>query len=239
MRRREHRRERRAARGGHGSGAYQCSGAVRRGAGSVTGYARHAVWTGAAAVIAAYLLGSLSPALWIARCRGVDIRAVGSGNPGATNVGRALGRQAGLTVLALDALKGALPTLGGVAAFGATDARTAAMGVAAVAGHVWPIWHGLRGGRGAATGLGALFAVAPGAGGLAALGYAVARRASGRASVGSLVGATLGATALVAWEFFEGRATPRTWMACALLALIVGAHGPNLARLARGEEPRT
>jgi glycerol-3-phosphate acyltransferase PlsY len=197
------------------------------------------VWTGAAAVIAAYLLGSLSPALWIARRRGLDIRAVGSGNAGATNVGRALGRQAGLTVLALDALKGALPALAGVAAFGATDARTAAMAVAAVAGHVWPVWHGLRGGRGAATGLGALFAVAPGAGGLAALVYVVARRASGRASVGSLAGAVCGATALVAWEFLAGTATPRTWMALALLALIVGAHGPNLARLARGEEPRT
>ncbi len=191
-------------------------------------------------MIAAYLLGSVSFARWIARRRGVDIRSVGSGNPGATNVGRALGPRAGRVVLVLDALKGGLPTLCGVAAFGAADPRTAAIGMAAVAGHLWPIWHGLRGGRGAATGLGALLAVAPAAGALAGFGYAIARRASGRASVGSLAGAALGTVALVGWELRgPGPVTPRSWMAVALLALIVAGHAPNLARLARGEEPRT
>jgi glycerol-3-phosphate acyltransferase PlsY len=191
-------------------------------------------------VIAAYLLGSVSFARWFARREGLDIQAFGSGNPGATNVERALGPRAGRTVLALDALKGALPTLGGVAAFGATDARTAAIGVAAVAGHLWPIWHGLRGGRGAATGLGVLFAVAPWAGAIAGLSYLLARRASGRASVGSLAGAALGTGALAGWEWHgTGPVTPRTWMALVLLVLVVGAHGPNIARLVRGEEPRT
>jgi glycerol-3-phosphate acyltransferase PlsY len=198
------------------------------------------VWTAAAAVIAAYLLGSVSFARWLARRKGLDIQAFGSGNPGATNVGRALGPRAGRTVLALDALKGALPTLGGVVSFGATDARTAAIGVAAVAGHLWPVWHGLRGGRGAATGLGVLFAVAPGAGAIAGLAYLLARWGSGRASVGSLTGAGLGTGAIAGWEWQGPEPmTPRTWMALLLLALVVGAHRPNIARLVRGEEPRT
>ncbi len=212
-----------------------------RGAGpGAPGYAPPAVWTGAAATIAAYMLGSVSFAILVARRAGVDLRAAGSGNPGATNVGRVLGRRAGRLVLALDALKGAAPALAGVLAFGATDARTAAIGVAAVVGHVWPLWHGGRGGRGAATGLGVLLATAPPAGALAGLGYAVARRASGRASVGSLAGALLGSAALIAWEqHAPGHATPRSWMALGLLAVVVVAHTPNLARLARGQEPRT
>jgi len=196
------------------------------------------VWVGLSVVTAAYLLGSVSFGLVIARSRGVDLRSVGSGNVGATNVGRALGKPTGRLVLLLDALKGAVPTLVAVRIFGATSAWTAASGVAAVAGHLWPIWHGLRGGKGAATGLGVLLAVVPVAGVGAGLGYLGGKALSRRASVGSLLGALLGALLTVAWDARDAQQlTPRTWMALSVFVLVVAAHAPNIARLVRGEEP--
>jgi len=196
------------------------------------------VWVGLSIVTAAYLLGSVSFGLVIARYRGVDLRSVGSGNVGATNVGRALGKPTGRVVLLLDALKGALPTLLAVLICGATSAWTAASGVAAVAGHLWPIWHGLRGGKGAATGLGVLLVVVPVAGVGAGLGYVVGKALSRRASVGSLLGALLGALLTAACDAWDAQQlTPRTWMALSVFVLVVTAHAPNIARLVRGEEP--
>ena len=198
------------------------------------------MWVGLAIVTAAYLLGSVSFGLVIARHRGIDLRSVGSGSIGATNVGRALGKRVGRVVLLLDALKGALPTLAAVLICGATSAWTAASGVAAVAGHLWPIWHGLRGGKGAATGLGVLLMVVPLAGVVAGLGYVVGKAASGRASVGSLLGALLGALLTAARDVWDAqRLTARTWMALSVFVLVVAAHAPNIARLLRGTEPRS
>src|SRR5215467_4882779 len=107
---------------------------------------------GVGAVVGSYLVGSIPTGLLIARARGIDIRSVGSGNIGATNVARALGKKVGLLVLFLDALKGFLPT------FAATrtdfsDAVVAAVGLAAIVGHVLPVWLRFRGGKGVATGL--------------------------------------------------------------------------------------
>ncbi len=100
-----------------------------------------------------YLLGTASPAVLIARQRGVDLRAVGSGNPGAANAGRALGRRTGIVVALLDIAKGALPAAG----FGLLDHRAGLVaGVAAVLGHVSSPFLRGRGGRGVATAAGAI-----------------------------------------------------------------------------------
>jgi len=110
------------------------------------------------AVAVGYLVGALSPATAVARRGGVDLRDVGSGNPGAANVGRALGRRAGVAVAVLDVLKGALPAAG----FGAVD-HTAGLlaGFAAVLGHVTsPLLRG-RGGKGVATAAGAVLGSHP------------------------------------------------------------------------------
>lgn len=196
------------------------------------------MWLGLAVVTAAYLLGSVSFGLAVARHKGVDLRGVGSGNVGATNVGRALGKPLGRVVLVLDALKGAVAALAAVLLFGAAAPWTAAAGIAAVAGHIWPLWHGLRGGKGAATGLGALCVVVPVAGAMAGLTYVLAKKASRRASVGSLLGALCGVAATLAWEWWStGELTARSCMALVVFALVVGAHADNLARLARGQEP--
>jgi glycerol-3-phosphate acyltransferase PlsY len=111
-----------------------------------------------AAVVAGYLLGALSPATLLARRRGVDLRGVGSGNPGATNAGRALGRRAGIVVAVLDVLKGLLPAAG----FGAVDHRAGLLaGVAAVLGHVTSPFLRGRGGKGVATAGGAILGSHP------------------------------------------------------------------------------
>jgi glycerol-3-phosphate acyltransferase PlsY len=112
----------------------------------------------AAAAVAGYLVGALSPATLLARRRGIDLAAAGSGNPGATNAGRVLGRRTGLVVGLLDVAKGALPA----AAFGLADGRAGLLaGFAAVIGHVTSPYLRGRGGRGVATSAGAVLGSHP------------------------------------------------------------------------------
>ena len=110
------------------------------------------------AVAVGYLVGALSPATLLTSRRGIDLRAVGSGNPGATNVARALGRRLGALVAVLDVLKGLVPA----AAFGAVDHRAGLLaGVAAVLGHVTSPFLRGRGGKGVATAGGAILGSHP------------------------------------------------------------------------------
>src|SRR5690242_10288431 len=95
-----------------------------------------------------YLLGSIPFGLLVARAKGVDLRKVGSGNVGATNVVRTLGKPLGFMVFALDFLKGLVPTLVGRAD---DDAVALLFGIAAVLGHVFPVWLKFKGGKGVAT----------------------------------------------------------------------------------------
>jgi acyl phosphate:glycerol-3-phosphate acyltransferase len=112
----------------------------------------------ALAIVVGYLVGSISPAALIARARGLDLRHVGSGNPGATNAARAMGGRIGLVVGLLDVVKGFLPAIVFVPV--SLDAGMAA-GAAAVMGHVTSPWLKGRGGRGVATSFGAVLAVEP------------------------------------------------------------------------------
>lgn len=191
-------------------------------------------WIGPALAITAYLVGSISFALIVARRKGVDLYDEGSGNPGATNVGRVIGKREGRIVLLLDALKGALPY--GVArlALGAEDVWTSIAGVAAVVGHCLPVWHRFRGGKGAATAAGVMLVAQPIAGLGAIVTYLALKRATRRASVGSLAGAVVGAAIAVA---LEGPRSPVGAMTIAIAVVVWLRHADNLARLARGEEP--
>lgn len=111
--------------------------------------------------LAAYALGSISPAYVFGRAlRGIDLRDVGSRNLGARNAGRELGRGIGVTVWILDMAKGAA-AVSLVLAAGGGVLWQIACGACAVAGHNWPAWHGLRGGRGASTVMGAVFVILP------------------------------------------------------------------------------
>lgn len=104
----------------------------------------------------AYLIGTFPSAAMVARANGVDIRSVGSGNPGASNVTRVLGWRKGIWVFVLDAAKGASMAGLGLAVQGRPGGY--ALGAAAVLGHVFPVWQRFRGGKGVATG-GGVFAV--------------------------------------------------------------------------------
>jgi acyl phosphate:glycerol-3-phosphate acyltransferase len=185
----------------------------------------------AVALLASYLLGSIPFGLLVARAAaGTDVRAVGSGNIGATNVARAAGRPAALATLALDALKGFLP------AVLVHQARLppwapAACGVAAVVGHCFPVWLRFRGGKGVATGLGVALALAPWA---AACGAAVWLLLYGLlriSSVGSLAGVTV--ALLVAASTAQRFSVIAI---AAIAAIVVLRHRANLQRLLRHEE---
>lgn len=116
-----------------------------------------AAWAGG--VLAAFLVGSINPATIIARILGKDLSSSGSGNPGATNAGRVLGRKWGVLVGVLDMLKGLVPTFLAGQLFGAHAAY--AVGLAAVLGHIWSPFLRGRGGKGVATTLGVILGVHP------------------------------------------------------------------------------
>ena len=190
-------------------------------------------------LLGAYLLGAIPFSYLVARWRGVDVRTVGSGNVGATNVMRSAGPVAGVLALLLDAAKGAVAALlaKGVAAAHvpeASGALPAAAAAAAVLGHVYPVWLGFRGGKGVATGAGAFVPLAPLSAGLAVATFAVVTAATRYVSLGSI----MGAAALAALSFVTQDNAAVSWSAVFCSALIVVRHRENITRLRRGEERR-
>ena len=183
----------------------------------------------------AYLLGSVPFSFLIARVFGVkDVRTVGSGNVGATNVMRAAGKTAGILAFLLDAMKGAVAVFVVQRLEGQGSVLPPLAAATAVLGHMYPIWLGFRGGKGVATGAGAFLPLAPvaAAGGLAtfALTLAVTRYVS----VASLAGALV-----LAGLTFATRAAPATsWTALALALFILWKHRSNIQRLQQGRENR-
>ena len=181
----------------------------------------------------AYLCGSIPFGLLIARAKtGKDVRTVGSGNIGATNVARAAGKPAALLTLLLDALKGLAPVL--LAARFAQPRPAlllSACALAAVAGHCFPLWLRFRGGKGVATGLGVSLALAPWAALAGALTWVVFYKVLRISSVGSLGGV---AVSLVVAFFTADRAALYGLAAVALLILV--RHTGNIRRLLQKQE---
>lgn len=189
--------------------------------------------------VGAYLLGSLSGSLLLGRLRGVDIRTQGSGNAGGTNAFRTQGLKFALGVVAVDIGKGALAAWLGlrVAPVGvplATAAHGYLAAFAAVLGHVWPIWHGFRGGKGAATLVGALAVLWPWS--LAAIvpTWLLVIIATGYVGLATV----LAVLVLPALAWWSGAEAPRLLFAIAAAALLVFTHRANLQRLAAGTESR-
>lgn len=186
-------------------------------------------------LIAAYLIGSVPAGYLAGRTSGVDVSERGSGNPGATNVLRVIGPGAAFVVLSADVLKGFAPAWFFPAMDGAHfPGLAAAYGLAAVAGHVWPIFLGFRGGKGVATGGGALLALAPVTGALTAAAWAGVALLTRTASVASLVAAT-SAPVLAGWL---DAPWPVVGFALALALLVWWTHRGNLRRMLSGEEHR-
>jgi glycerol-3-phosphate acyltransferase PlsY len=183
----------------------------------------------------AYLLGSISFAVLLVRLRtGRDIRTEGSGNAGATNVARAHGKALGIAVALLDVAKGAGAVL--LMRTVTADPRyTAAAGLAAIVGHVFPIFYGFRGGKGVATAIGAFLVLAPLPTLVCAVVFLLVVLVTRYVSLGSVLAMVL--LPPVAGALFHA---PRPIVAAAAGAavLIVIKHRDNLRRLARGEERR-
>ena len=187
----------------------------------------------AAVVLAAYLLGSIPFALILARRSGADLRAVGSGNLGATNVMRASGVRAGVVVAILDMSKGAVSVwLAARISDGAP--LPAAAGLAAIIGHIYPVWLRFRGGKGVATACGVFSILTPLAVPPALAIFAAAVWLTKYISLGSV----LASMALPPIAYALGSPAPAVIAAAAASAFIVFRHRSNLVRLFTGTERR-
>jgi acyl phosphate:glycerol-3-phosphate acyltransferase len=184
---------------------------------------------------AAYLVGAIPFSFLVARWFGVsDVRRVGSGNVGATNVMRSAGKAAGLLAFALDAAKGAAAALLTERIEPPGSIVPALAAVCAVLGHMYPVWLRFRGGKGVATGAGAFVPLAPAATGIACVVFAVTLAVTRYVSAGSIASAA----ALVALSFALGSPPAVAWSAAFVTALVIWKHRANLRRLANGTESR-
>lgn len=181
----------------------------------------------------AYVIGSIPTGLLLARAFGVDIRTTGSGNIGATNVYRTLGRTVGIATLLGDCLKGLLPVL--VARkLGFADPWVAAVGLAAFLGHVYTVFLGFKGGKGVATALGVFLGVSP-LSVLGALAFFIGIVAATRyISLGSITAAAVMPFLVAAVE----RRFILVVMTLIIAVIVIAKHRENIRRLREGTENR-
>ncbi len=194
-----------------------------------------------ALVVLSYLLGSVPLGLLLARLKGVDIRKVGSGNIGATNVFRCVSKPLGIATFVGDALKGFIPAfifpmLGTWLGAEPGAALGLLCGCAAVIGHNWPIFAGFKGGKGISTSAGMLLGIAPAAAVCGVVAWALLTALTRYVSLAS-IGAAVAVPAAGWWLYGgEGKLLPS---ALTLMgALAVWKHRANIRRLLRGEEHR-
>lgn len=183
----------------------------------------------AAAVVVAYLIGTIPNAIMVARAKGVDITSVGSGNPGASNIGRALGFKYFVLVFVLDALKGLIPAVAML-----NDRPVAYLcGAAAILGHVYPVTRRFQGGKGLATGAGVLLALFPVIMPICAVAWFVIQKLSKKAALASVLVVPLAMVLIPVmgghdvWEFFAF---------IGIGVVIEIRHVSNIKRLLSGSE---
>lgn len=199
-------------------------------------------WIAGGLLVLAYLLGSLPTGFAIAKLvQGIDIREHGSGNTGATNVFRVVGKQAGITVLVIDLLKGLTAVL--VARFvmahvdGASNLATWVQVLAAllaIVGHSRSVWLNFTGGKSAATGLGVLLALAWPVGLGTAAVFGLVFGLSRTVSLGSIAAATAAPLLM----FFTGQPLPFVLLAALGGVYVIVRHRSNISRLLAGTEPK-
>ena len=192
------------------------------------------MWIPVLLLCCSYLLGSLSGSLMLGRLRGVDIRTLGSGNAGGTNALRTQGFKFALGTVLVDVGKGALAAWLALTYLPADSNALYACVLAAVAGHVWPIFHGFRGGKGAATLVGGLLVIWP-MSVLAVLGVWIFSMGWGGYVGLSTVLAGFG---LFFYSCIDGSSPARIVFAALAALFLSYTHRSNLARLRAGTEPR-
>jgi glycerol-3-phosphate acyltransferase PlsY len=195
------------------------------------------------AVVLAYLAGSIPSAVWAGKVfHGIDVREHGSGNAGATNTVRVLGWKTGIPVLIFDLFKGWLAAMlprfldAAPADTETMMALQIACGLAAILGHVFPIFAGFRGGKGVATTFGVLLALHPLLTLTCAGIFLIVLLASGYVSLGSMVAVAMFPILLV--TLFKSPSVWLTVFAIVVAAAVIATHAKNIKRLLRGEEKR-
>lgn len=188
--------------------------------------------------VGAYMLGCIPTGYLLGRLRGVDIRRLGSGNIGATNVFRCLGKRLGILTLIGDVLKGWIPVFLArrVFAGGAADEAALLAAALAVAGHVWPVTMKFKGGKGVATAAGALMGVVPLAMGLALVVWLSFFFIGGYVSIASMAAAVTVAVATWCGLGDDSGITPVVVTLLAVMTL--WRHRTNIVRLRQGTESR-
>lgn len=186
----------------------------------------------------AYVVGATPFGYLAGKMRGIDIRRHGSGNIGATNVLRVLGKPVGIAVLVLDLLKGLLPVLLAQSA-SSSSAIHIATALAAILGHNYTFWLGFKGGKGIATTAGAILPLMPWALLAAVVVWTIALLASHYVSVASIAAAVAVPSTLVVQGLVTGRWDPAVLgFALIVATLAIWKHRSNIQRLRRGEENR-
>lgn len=210
----------------------------------------------AACAVGGYLIGAIPFALLLGKLRGIDVRQIGSGNVGAMNLGRVLGRNWFFAVFGLDALKGLVPSLvagwvlmPGVLAEGPSESVRnlcrLMVGVCAVVGHNYPLYLGFRGGKGVSTSFGVAVGVWPELTVPAIASFLTWVAGLGltrMSSVGSISGAVLFPVYLLLATLWSGASFSGRWpffaFAVAVAAMVVAKHRANIARILAGTETR-
>jgi glycerol-3-phosphate acyltransferase PlsY len=191
----------------------------------------------AIAIAAAYIVGSIDFAVVIGRMYGIDIHQEGSGNPGASNVLRTLGRLPAAMVFVGDTLKGTVGAAMGMVASGTSDPMVhwaLLAGLAAVVGHCYPVFHRFKGGKGVATGAGVLLFVIPLVAIASTILWGIIVKLTRTASIGSLI-LTVATVPLAIWQGVEGLGL--LWLALMIL-LVLWRHRGNIGRMIRGSEQK-
>jgi len=190
------------------------------------------------AVLAAYLIGSLSFAVIVSRGMGLqDPRTYGSGNPGATNVLRSGHRGAAVLTLAFDALKGYAPVLLALVygpRFGLGELAVSMVGLAAFLGHLWPVFFSFQGGKGVATAAGVLLALNPWLGVATLLTWVIIAAFFRYSSLASIIAALFAPF----YQLLIWGASPSLLAICAMSLLLLWRHQPNMRKLFAGTESR-
>ncbi|HNS01936.1 MAG TPA: glycerol-3-phosphate 1-O-acyltransferase PlsY [Anaerolineae bacterium] len=190
-------------------------------------------------ILIGYLIGSLPIGYLLGRLKGIDVRTIGSGRTGGTNVYRALGARLGLLTGVLDFAKGAVPVLLMRSLFG-DDVAAALAGAAAVAGHNWSLFLGFKGGAGGSTAAGALLALNPLAGAIVVPIFVLILFIGRIASVATLWVGAGSVVAILLLHLINPAATPLSQLFFALPAMVMIAISlrPNIERLLNGTERR-
>lgn len=187
---------------------------------------------GIIAVVIAYFIGSINNAILICGAKGIDVKKVGSGNAGATNTVRALGKKYGVIVFILDFLKGAVSCI--IAKLMGGENFVALAGVFAILGHIFPIYHGFKGGKGVSTTYGTLVVINFWAALIVGALHLILIKATGIVSISTIISFVILPFAMLI--FNSGDYYVNVIFTAVISIIVIAAHKENIKRLIKGEE---